>query len=206
MFDTSRNAEAIKKKVACITDRDPVRKKKDTNGGFERCYPFELGNADYEEKEHADELITRYKDNETIHVFSQDATYGKTLEYDLMRTNSASSILLTPNLANKEELEEIQSKDYPACLEKMRGSKTNERIKDALTASKWMNEEKKKALLAARYLNSVGKGANALELSSLLKENLCKEGDARIPFVIPDYIKEAIEWLLKSSSPTTTSK
>ena len=206
LFDTNRNAEAIKKKVVCITDRDPVRKKKGTNGGFERCYPFELGNADYEEKEHAEELITRYKDNETIHVFSQDATYGKTLEYDLMRTNSDSSILLTTNLANKEELEEIQSKDYPACLQKLRDSKANERIKSALTASSWTNEEKKKALLAARYLNSVGKGANALELSSVLKENIDKETNARKLFVIPDYIKEAIEWLLKSSNPTTLSK
>lgn len=198
LFDTSRNAEAIKKKVACITDRDPVRKKKDTNDVFERCYPFELGKAGYEEKEHAEELIKQYKDNETIQVFSQDATYGKTLEYDLMQTNSDSSILFTPNLANKEELEEIQKNDYPACLEKLRSSKANDRIKDALMASTWTNVEKKKALLAARYLNSVGKGANALELSSVLKENLGKEGDACVPFVIPDYIKNAIEWLLKS--------
>lgn len=198
LFDTSRNAEAIKKKVACITDRDPVRKKKDTNGGFEQCYPFELGNVDYEEKEHAEELIKHYEDNETIQVFSQDATYGKTLEYDLMQTNSDSSILFTPNLANKEELKEIQKNDYPECLEKLRSSKANDRIKDALMASPWSNVEKKKALLAARYLNSVGKGANALELSCVLKENLCKEGDACVPFVIPDYIKNAIEWLLKS--------
>ena len=198
LFDTSRNAEAIKKKVACITDRDPVRKKKDTNDAFERCYPFELGKAGYEGKEHAEELIKQYKDNETIQVFSQDATYGKTLEYDLMQTNSDSSILFTPNLANKEELEEIQKNDYPACLEKLRSSKANDRIKDALMASTWTNVEKKKALLAARYLNSVGKGANALELSSVLKENLGKEGDACVPFVIPDYIKNAIEWLLKS--------
>lgn len=196
LFDTSRNAEAIKKKVACITDRDPVRKKKGTNGGFERCYPFELGNNDYEEKENARTMITQYENNETIRVFSQDATYGKTLEYDLMRINSDSSILFTPNLSNKEELEEIQREDYPMCMEKLRSSKANDKIKEALSASNWPNDEKKKALLAARYLNSVGKGANALEMSSVLKENLDKEGDERIPFVIPNYIKKAIEWLL----------
>ena len=196
LFDTSRNAEAIKKKVACITDRDPVRKKKDTNGGFERCYPFELGNNDYEEKENASTMITQYENNETIRVFSQDATYGKTLEYDLMRTNSDSSILITPNLSNKEELEEIQREGYPTCMEKIRSSKANDKIKEALSASDWPNDEKKKALLAARYLNSVGKGANALELSSVLKENIGKEENVRIPFVVPDYIKKAIEWLL----------
>ena len=198
LFDTSRNAKAIRKKVVCITDRDPVRKKKDTDGGFERCYPFELGNVNYEDKEHAGEMIAHYEKNDTIKVFSQDATYGKTLEYDLMRMNSDTSILFTPNLPNKKELEEIQSDSYPDCLKKMRSSKSNEKIKDALEASTWTNEEKKKALLAARYLNSVGKGTNALELSSALKDNLGKEGDAQIPFVVPDYIKQAIEWLLES--------
>ena len=66
--------------------------------------------------------------------------------------------------------------------------------------------DKKKALLAARYLNSVGKGANALELSSVLKENLDKKEGERKAFEVPEYIKKAIEWLLQSSSPTLKSE
>lgn len=206
LFDTKRNAGAIKKKVACITDRDPVWKKKDDKAAFERCYPFEAGNAGYDYSENADDLIKQYADNETIRVFCQDATYGKTLEYDLMWYNSDSSILLTDGLANKDELENIQGKDYPTCLDELRSSKANDRIKEALESCSWDNGDKKRALLAARYLNSVGKGANALELSNALKVNLKKKEGERVAFTVPEYIKQAIEWLLRSSNPTAESK
>lgn len=206
LFDTKRNSGAIKKKVACITDRDPVWKSKEGKSSFERCYPFENGKEDYEYEENADALIKQYEDNDTIQIFSQDKNYGKTLEYDLMWCNADSSILLTKGLCNKEELERIQGKDYPACLEELRSSKSNDRIKEALESCSWPNVDKKKALLAARYLNSVGKGANALELSSVLKENLDKKEGERKAFEVPEYIKKAIEWLLQSSSPTLKSE
>jgi len=206
LFDAKRNADAIKKKVACITDRDPVWRIKDGKTSFEHCYPFEKGNNDYEYEENADALIKQYEDNESIRVFSQDAKYGKTLEYDLMWRNADSSILLTEGLANKEELDSIQSKNYPACLEELRSSKSNDRIKAALESCTWENDDKKKALLAARYLNSVGKGANALELSNVLKENLEKKEVDRKAFDVPEYIKKAIEWLIPSSNPTPESE
>ena len=202
LFDTGRNNDAIKKRVVCITDRDPVWRLKDGKTAFERCYPFEVGNEGYEYSENADALINQYADNDTIKVFSQDATYGKTLEYDLMWYNADSSILLTEGLANKEELESIQGKDYPACVEELRSSKANDRIREALASSSWDNGDKKKALLAARYLNSVGKGENALELSNVLKENLMKKEEERKVFIVPEYIKKSIEWLLRSSNPT----
>lgn len=202
LFDTKRNKDAIKKKVVCITDRDPLWRLKDGNTAFERCYPFEEGNERYEYVENADSLINQYADNDTIRVFSPNATYGKTLEYDLMWYNADSSILLTEGLANKEELESIQGKDYPACLEELRSSKANDRIRETLESSSWDNDDKKKGLLAARYLNSVEKGANALELSNVLKENLTKKEEERKVFVVPEYIKEAIEWLLQSSNQT----
>lgn len=206
LFDTKQNADAISKRIVCITDRDPVRKEKGEKGSFERCYPFEIGDDKYEYSENAKELIDKYQEHETIRVYSQDAKYGKTLEYDLMWYNADSSILLTSGLANKEELEKIQSKDYPACMDELRSSKANGRIKDALAVSSWNNDEKKKAVLAARYLNSVGKGANALELSYVLKDNLAKKEEDHKPFVIPEYIKQAIEWLLQSSNPTPESE
>lgn len=197
LFDIKRNPNAISKKVACITDRDPVRKEKEKDSSFEKCYPFEIGNDSYEYKEHAEKMIEKYKNHDTIQVFSQDSKYGKTLEYDLMWCNACTSILITPGLANKEEIEKIQSKRYPECMEELRTTKTNERIKDALKASSWSTEDKKKALLAARYLNSVGKGANALELSYNLKENWKKNESERLDFRVPTYIRQAIEWLIQ---------
>ena len=196
LFDTNRDTSAISKKVVCLTDRDPVWREED-KGSFECCYPFEKDKEGYEYQEHSDDLINAYKDHPNIKIYSQDANKGKTLEYDLMLHNSTSEILLVKGLSNKDEIKEIQATDYPACLEKLRKSKENERIKEALKDCSWSNEDKKKALLAARYLNSVGKGENALELSIVLRDNLSKQGEECKDFIVPKYIEEALTWLLQ---------
>lgn len=84
-------------------------------------------------------------------------------------------------------------------LDALRKSKANERIKDAINASSWSDEDKMKAVIASRYLNSVGKGENALELSVVLKDNFELEGDdpQKKTFVVPQYIQEALTWLLQ---------
>lgn len=196
LFDTIRDTSAISKKVVCLTDRDPVWREGD-NGSFECCYPFEKDKEGYEYLEHSDDLINAYKNHPNIKIYSQDANKGKTLEYDLMLHNSTSEILLVNGLPNKDEIREIQATSFPACLEKLRKSKENHRIKESLNNSLWSDDDKKKALLAARYLNSVGKGENALELSIALRENLTKQWSERKDFIIPQYIKEALAWLLK---------
>ena len=196
LFDTIRDTSAISKKVVCLTDRDPVWREGD-NGSFECCYPFEKDKEGYEYLEHSDDLINAYKNHPNIKIYSQDANKGKTLEYDLMLHNSTSEIFLVNGLPNKDEIREIQATSFPACLEKLRKSKENHRIKESLNNSLWSDDDKKKALLAARYLNSVGKGENALELSIALRENLTKQGSERKDFIIPQYIKEALAWLLK---------
>lgn len=196
LFDTILDTSAISKKVVCLTDRDPVWREGD-NGSFECCYPFEKDKEGYEYLEHSDDLINAYKNHPNIKIYSQDANKGKTLEYDLMLHNSTSEILLVNGLPNKDEIREIQATSFPACLEKLRKSKENHRIKESLNNSLWSDDDKKKALLAARYLNSVGKGENALELSIALRENLTKQGSERKDFIIPQYIKEALAWLLK---------
>lgn len=122
---------------------------------------------------------------------------GKTLEYDLMLYNSTSEILLVKELANKDEIKDIQATVYPDCLDRLRTSKENRRIKEALKGCSWSDEDKKKALLAARYLNSVGKGENALELSIVLRDNLSQQGGKRQEFIVPKYIEEALTWLLQ---------
>lgn len=196
LFDTVRNSSAISKKVVCLTDRDPVWKN-GAKGTFECCYPFEQGKEGYEYKEHSGDLIEKYKAHPNIKIYSQDAEKGKTLEYDLMLCNSASDLLLVSGLSNKDEIKEIQATAYPACQEKLRASKENERIKESLNGCSWSDEDKKKALLAARYLNSVGKGENALELSIALRDNLAKQGAERKDFTVPQYIEDALTWLLQ---------
>jgi hypothetical protein len=76
-------------------------------------------------------------------------------------------------------------------------NKQNIAIRDGINSSNWTNDDdKKKAIIASRYLNSIGKGENALELAFVLEENLNKFGtDEYVEFTIPTYIKETIDWI-----------
>ena len=80
---------------------------------------------------------------------------------------------------------------------KLRASEENTRISDSIAANiSFVEDDKKKAIIASRYLNSVGKGENALELSYALSENLAKKGTTDYKeFIVPDYIKQAINWI-----------
>lgn len=209
LFDGNKD-NTIKRKIACITDQDPARKEKNKeNAKFKKCYPFEM-NVDPSEYDYELNLnMVKYQKGKhaNIRSFTQDEIYGKTLEYQLAFDNEKSRLLITPSLQNDKELDELmilidQGKPLSELLDKLRGSDENERIKDSLNKSSgdaWIDEIKKKAIIASRYLNSVGKGENALELSSILRENLLIEGEAGFQdFSVPTYIKDAIEWMCES--------
>jgi len=215
LFNTF-NQSAIKRKVACITDRDPARKEKnkdddDTKNSFKKCYPFELdiSKTDYEYK------INEYTDHypENIKFFLQDEIYGKTLEYDLIRFNPDFKELITESTINRDEIFNLmdqynKNETLDKMLQTLKSSKENTRIIQALSDDnlKWKDDDKKKALIASRYLNSVGKGVNALELAYELEKDLLKikstdekkdkqESTDFKTFMVPDYIKDAIEWM-----------
>ncbi|MGX9234052.1 ATP-dependent nuclease [Bacillus paranthracis] len=213
LFNTS-NPNAIRRKVACITDRDPERKnltpsEKTEKKSFKKCYPFEMyiDEKGYEYKRNEEK--NSYPDN--IRFFLQDENYGKTLEYDLIRFNPNFKGLVTESTANREEIFKLmdqysEGKSVDLMLGNLNASKENERIRQALEDKRliWTDEDKKKALIASRYLNSVGKGENALELAYVLEENLLKkkvsgqkENIEFKVFNVPDYIKLAIEWMCK---------
>lgn len=203
LFDSSK-ANTIPKKIVCITDRDPERKKK-LNGKFTKCYPYEYNqnSNDFEYKTNsiADDYPKGTHPNITF--FSPEINKGKTLEYELSISNPTSKLLLTDSISNKNELEELMSlfeqsnSTVQNLLDKLRNSEENTRIKDSININSTLDdEEKKKSIIASRYLNSVGKGENALELSYALLKNLDKKGTNKyLEFNIPEYIKNAIEEL-----------
>lgn len=206
MFDTHLNSSAILKKVVCLTDRDPERKI--DNGRFHKCYPFEYGipNDNVEYKNHSQEPIDKYITHEHIKFFSQEACKGKTLEYDLALYNPKCKLLLTESMSNKSEIQKMmdlnESSTLSDCLALLGNrsdpnkklSTENQRIKEAIEAldDSWTDEEKKHAVIASRYLNSIGKGENALELAYALEENLINNTQ---DFVVPKYIEEALKWI-----------
>jgi putative ATP-dependent endonuclease of the OLD family len=203
LFDTQKSPFAIPKKVVCITDRDPERKEKNTDKAkFKKCYPFEYNqtNSDYDYQNNASPLITQYDTHAKIHFFSQDEEKGKTFEYDLVLHNQTSKILIINGMTNEETLEELidfyDKKNIDDYFEKMKNSDEKERIKSGIESCTWGDEDKKKAIVAAYYLNSVGKGENALDLSVALEENLSIKGTSEYQdFQVPQYIKDAIEWI-----------
>lgn len=198
LFDTT-SQYAIHKKIACLTDRDPSRKKRNGGQYWGKCYPYEYcsDDANYEYSENAEENIITFNSNATIHFFSQDMQQSKTFEYDLILHNSELDILVTDSMKNREEIKDLMTMNYAEALNSLRSSDENDRIVNSLMFSSWNEVEKKKALVASRYLNSVGKGENALELCNVLEENLLIPETERKTFNVPHYIINAIEWLLQ---------
>ena len=198
LFDTN-NAYAINKKIVCLTDIDPCRKKNVPNAEYEACYPYEynIDTANYNYMHHADTEVAQYASHPNIRFYRQDVMYGKTLEYDIMRENPNCELLLTDSVSNISEIKAMMAeRNLNDMIGKLRKSDANTRIKTSIEASGWTDEEKRKAVLASRYLNSVSKGSNALELNVALMINLEKPESDRIEFHVPQYIVDALTWLL----------
>ncbi len=198
LFDTN-NLYTINKKIVCLTDIDPCRKKNLPDEEYEACYPYEynIDTANYNYKHHADAVVAQYTTHPNIRFYRQDVMYGKTLEYDIMRENPDCELLLTNSVSNLKEIKAMMAEqNLNEMMRKMRNSEENTRIKASIVASRWPENEKRKALLASRYLNSVSKGSNALELNVALMTNLEKPAADRKDFNVPQYIVDALTWLL----------
>ena len=201
LFDTKASTNAIPKMVACITDRDPVRKLKEGSNKYKTCYPFDLHKDDelFDYAVNAEGEEKAYATHPSIRFFSQDAKKGKTFEYELALCNPSLGLLVTDSMANKEEIKAIMGMTYTQAKERVKNSDKWNDVKTALDNSDWSDDEKKCHLIAARYLSSVGKGENALELCMALEDNYdLKDGDPnKKAFIVPPYIHNAFEWLLK---------
>lgn len=193
MFD-SQLKNRIHKKIACITDIDPM-----CNG--ETCYPYEYEidkNSSY--THHADTETALYSEHPNIRYFRQGEQYGKTLEYEIAFCNPTCKLLLTDSIKNKDELNDLmEMQTSTTMLERLRKSEENDRIKRSMDACNWSESDKCKAIIASRYLNSISKGGNALELSIALEDNLRLSTDDpnKVKVVVPPYIADALEWLMR---------
>lgn len=200
----SQKENTIPKKVVCLTDRDPESKEK-SNDKFKKCYPFEYNHDtakfDYQTNPNADSYQVGSHPN--IVFYSQPIGTGKTFEYEILAHNPTLELLLTDSLSNVNEIKDLmklyntEGKTAQDLLDRLSKSKENQRIIDSIKANtSFLDDDKKKAIIASRYLNSVGKGENALELCYALQKNLEKKGTADFKeFNVPPYIKSAIEEL-----------
>jgi putative ATP-dependent endonuclease of OLD family len=211
LFDTN-NPYTIPKKVVCLKDRDPERKE-NTESYYESCYPYRYGQdtANYVYRDHLAAKITTYLPHANIRFFGQNHPKGKTFEYELSLANIDSKLLITKSIANKKELEDlldlyVQAKPIADLLARLGKSTANTELKDAISTladPTWTEVDKKKAIIATRYLKSMGKGENALELANVLEVNLglptvataVQVTPLQQAFKVPYYIKKAILWI-----------
>jgi len=200
LFDSTK-PNTIHKRIACITDLDPTRKKIQCfNSDFKKCYPFELNtnSSEFEYKESSNSIDDKYlkdKDPKNITVFTQEKDIGKTFEYALAFENPNCDLIVTESISNKKELEGLinnNGKSIKNLFETLHKSKKSKRIINSLNEYSANDEVKMKHLFAARYLNSLSKGENAFELANALTDNLPEN---KAGFNVPKYIKEAIKWI-----------
>lgn len=205
-FDAKQSVKqySINKRVSCLTDTDPTKRKKVKNAKDEKCYPFEL-NSDTEQYTYKsisailNDLNTEYCNHSNIQIFNSDPGLGKTFEYELAFANPTCKLLLTDFTSNKKELEKLmdlyeENASLSAMLEEVKYSNLVDKIAQSPSDS-WSKDILKKALIAARYLMSVesNKGEHALALELQLRKNLEREKPEK--FTIPKYIENAIRWV-----------
>ena len=177
---------------------------------FLTCYPFQhdQDTASYEYKDNATDKMRQYKAHSNVQFFSQDEVKGKTFEYDLVLYNPTLELLVTESMSNQAEIKDLMclfkdDKPVEELLDKLpeganeNPNKKNREIKRGIRECNWANDnDKRAAIIASRYLNSVGKGENSLELAYALENNLNKKSQAGYQdFTVPPYIANAIEWI-----------
>ncbi|RZI52306.1 ATP-dependent endonuclease [Aeribacillus pallidus] len=162
---------ALSKRVACVIDKDPMKKSKKPNSRWEKCWPYEINNDlenwDYREKSGTLEKLIKMKKGPNVEIFYNKHTYGKTLEYDLPWENYEN------NFFKKEEIK--LSEDVMGLVSKIEDTIQRERAEVATKFLKYADGQK---------------GEVAFELAYLLKNT-----DQKNDLKLPEYIKNAIRWV-----------
>lgn len=202
LFDTKKSDFAISKKIACITDLDPVRKlieATDSKSNWKRCAPIFLNieEESYEYKPCSNNTVNNYVHSEDnlIQVFSQNKGTSSTFEYDLLLQNTTCELLITESVSNAKEIKKLMNLyEDKKILEEMvleLGKNAFSEEVDALLEANKLSDNKttKQNLIASRYLISIKKGEVAQELAQAVSS------DVGIKISPPDYIRRAIEWI-----------
>lgn len=201
LFDTS-NENAINKRVACLTDLDPVKLKGVKGSSWVKAYPYEIDyDQEYTYKAYSNNTLDLYDESvKNIKVFSQKNGKSCTFEYDLILSNPNTKELVTQSVSNNEEIKNLmdlvslENVSFDEFLSNVQYEKFKDKFGPILKKSGLEDEDMKKHLLATRYLKSISKGLVAQELAQVLSDyNI---GDKKkFEFSIPDYISEAIKWI-----------
>jgi len=212
---SAENPYAIDKRVVCITDADPEIQGKDNK--WRGCFPFQLKEESISKPlaPHVRELKDIFEKNfNNISIFHPVIKMGKTLEYELIRYNPTSELIITNcfptqnsphTISNFKKLQEIYRQDnqaiasiinlYNSFLFSPESKDKFDKIKNDITESNFTDEDKTIAFLSTIYYNIVKtfKGEHAFFLEQNLRKDLENSSPA---FIVPQYIQDAISEIL----------
>ncbi len=190
-IDNSLKKFAINRKVACIVDTDPQKKNSDS---YKKCWPYELyldnQNENYKKYSSVLENLLE-KETDNVRIFYRKEK-GKTFEYDLAFSNPRCDKLVTDSCSYQNSVSKIMN-NYNN-YEDISQFECEDEFVECLKRSDWSKEDKKRALVASKYLNSISrnKGEHAFKLQNKIRK---LSDDEKSIFKVPDYIKNAIEWV-----------
>jgi predicted ATP-dependent endonuclease of OLD family len=197
-----RQKYALRRRVACLVDADPTRKRKEKQARWKKCWPYQLDldNQTYEYRVTSgavNNLQEAAKGRKHILI-----CFGaKTLEYDLAQSNHKSDVLITGTCKQEEALRDFVRN--PTCengelVRLLESSQVDDDTKTALEAIA-ERDKKQKAQFATYYLLCVDgvKGEQAFDLEYELRKDLDKPENERL-FRLPAHIAEAIEWACRA--------
>lgn len=208
LFDLNKSEFSMKKKIACITDLDPVRKSKGENK-WKKCHPIFM-NYDldtYEYKAYSNSMLESSQSlSSNIEFFSQPMFISSTLEYQLMIDNVTCKELITSSVKNQDELKDLmdmysnlENTNLTNFVGRLNSNTTNDEIKEIHSNPIFEKEKFMKQTIATRYLESISKGSVAQELATKIMminiKNRDKETEEDMILNVPAYIKEAIQWI-----------
>jgi putative ATP-dependent endonuclease of OLD family len=195
---------ALRRRVACIVDADPTRKRKESGARWQSCWPYQLGLEEerYEYQETSGVLKNLHELIENDEVLNISIYHGaKTFEYDLAYCNSESDVLISETCRHKNALGDFirEPADEHEELEGLlKLKKVDDDTADSLESIN-KQDEKQKNLFATYYLLCVtgAKGEHAFDLESELRKDL-KRPESKREFHLPDHIAQAIEWACRA--------
>jgi putative ATP-dependent endonuclease of OLD family len=197
-----RRKYALRRRVACIVDADPARKRMEKQARWRKCWPYQLGldSETYEYREASgvvDGLLKAIRGREDILV-----CFGtKTLEYDLAQSNSESEVLITEACKHEDALRSFVRNPVGECEELARLLESSQVDNDTIIALEEIakQDEKRKARFATYYLLCVDgiKGEHAFDLEHELRKDLDGPESKRL-FQLPTHIADAIEWACRA--------
>ena len=205
LFDTEKSEVAIKKKVACITDLDPVKKEKNNKtASWVKCSPIFLNTEneiyDYKSSSNIIIQVRGRNQHEQIKIYTQEHGKSSTFEHSLILNNTTAIHLLTDSVSNQEELRAIMlslkddKKNIDQILDLLKDSEYKEQVRRLLLTNSITDEDHqniKSQIVADRYLSSIKKGEVAQELAHAIS----RPNNPMGKISPPDYIKEAITWI-----------